>query len=189
MINISSQRTKFNVVISDIDRCQLKTLVVPCQNLALKGWQYWIIKHDKDVDSNGQLIRPHYHLVINSIRRIRVKQLITYLCDTFLTNETNIQVQECLDLTASIQYLIHKNDLGKYQYDMDDITTNDYDNLVSLLNETIQTSVVSTDRLIQMVFELDFSRLEIIKAIGVGSYQHYRGTINDLYDIKNKRLQ
>lgn len=188
MINFNSQRTRFNIVISDISRCKIDNLVLPLQAIDQKGYQYWIIEHNKDIDSNGALIRPHYHLVINSIRRIRVKQLVNFLADIFVTNDTNIQVMECMDLTASVQYLLHKNDTSKYQYDMDDICTNDYDNLLSMLNETISQSIVSTERLIEMIFNLDFTRLDIIKAIGIGSYQHYRGSISDLYDIKNKKL-
>lgn len=185
MINLESQRREFAIVISDLQRCKngLKELL---DYLNSQGFLYFVIMHDKDVDNQGVLIRAHYHVVLRSIKRLRVKQVIHQLCDWMLTNMENIQVQEVIDFDASVQYLIHKNNLEKHQYDVNEIITN-ADNLISIMNETISCVHISTDWLIENIVCNSMNRLELIKAIGIGAYTHYRPVINDLYDIAYKR--
>lgn len=185
MINLSSQRREFAIVISDITRCDyhFDNFVSWLNN---SGFRYYYIVHDRDIDEHGETIRPHLHIVLSGLKRWRVKQLLYSLADALITNVENIQIEDVKNLTASVQYLIHKNDTAKYQYDYLDIKTNDYDNLVPLLNETIMTCSVTTERLTQLILVDEISRLELIKAIGIGSYQHYRSVINDLFDIRYK---
>lgn len=186
MINIDSQRREFAIVISDISRCHgnLKDLLDYVNN---RGYEYFIIKHDKDIDSQGELIRPHWHIVISSIKRLRVKQVLNELSNCLITNLENIQIQEVLEHSASVQYLIHKNNLEKYQYSINDIITNS-DNLIAIMNETIANIHVSTDWLIDNIIGNSMTRLELIKAIGIGAYTHYRPVINDLYNIADRRI-
>ena len=146
-----------------------------------------MIMHDKDVNDVGETIRPHLHIVLTGLKRWRVKQLLNDLADSLDTNIENIQIEEVKNLTASVQYLIHKNDTNKYQYDWHKIETNDMDNLVPLLNETIITCSVTTQRLTDLILKEGMERLELITAIGIGSYQHYRSVINDLYEIRYKK--
>lgn len=183
MINLNSQRREFNVVISDITRCDyhFDGFVSFLNN---SGFRYYYIVHDNDVDEHGETIRPHIHLVLTGLKRWRVKQLLNDLADALITNVENIQIEEVKNITASIQYLIHKNDTSKYQYDYLKIQTNDSDNLVPILNETILTDKVTTDRLIDLILKERIEKLELIKAIGIGSYQHYKSVIKDLYDIR-----
>lgn len=185
MINLDSQRREFAVVISDLQRCKngLKELL---DYLNSQGFLYFVIKHDKDVDNQGVLIRAHYHIVFRSMKRLRVKQVFNQICDWMLTNMENIQIQEVIDFSASVQYLIHKNNLEKHQYDVNEVITNS-DNLISIMNETISCVHISTDWLIDNIVCNSMSRLELIKAIGIGAYTHYRPVINDLYDIAYKR--
>lgn len=186
MINLNSQRREFAVVVSDITRCDYHFDDFKSW-LNNSGFRYYYIVHDKDLNEMGELIRPHIHLVLTGLKRWRVKQLLNDLADALITNIENIQIEEIKNLTASVQYLVHKNDVAKYQYDWKLIKTNDTDNLVPLLNETILTCSVTTDRLIQLILVEGIERLELIKAIGIGSYQHYKSVIKDLYEIRYQK--
>lgn len=183
MINLNSQRREFAIVISDITRCDY-TFNDFVRWLNNSGFRYYYIVHDKDVNDNGEPTLVHIHLVLTGLKRWRVKQLLNDLADSLWTNVENIQIDEVKNLTASVQYLIHKNDTSKYQYDASSIKTNDLVNLTPMLLETIQTCSVTTQRLSDMILKEDLSRLELIHAIGIGSYQHFRSVINDLYEIK-----
>lgn len=190
MINLSSQRHEFAVVVSDLARCFNYKLLEFDHFLNNSGFRYYYIIHDNDVSENGEVIRPHLHLVVTGLKRWRVKQLLNDLADCLDTNVENIQIEEVKNITASIQYLIHKNDTAKYQYDYRKIFTNDSDNLVPILNETIKTSTITTDRLIDLILKDKVEKLELIKIIGIGSYSHFKSAINDLYEIRyHKDLQ
>lgn len=185
MINLDSRRKEFAVVISDITLCDY-TFSDFDSWLANSGFRYYGIVHDNDVDVHGEKIRVHAHIVLSGLKRWRVKQLLNDMAEALATPLSNIQITEVVNFTASVQYLIHKNDTSKYQYDYRKIVTNDNDNLVAILNENIKTLAVTTEGLMRMIFDEGLSRLELIHAIGCGSYQHYRATINDMYDIRNR---
>lgn len=185
MISLESQRKEFNIVISDITRCKNRYSFL-LDYLSENGITYYAIVHDSDINiTTGETIRPHLHIVTRSLKRYRVKQMLNMISEILVTNVENVQIMECDNITACIQYLIHKNNLEKYQYDAKDIITNDNDNLIPILNETIKIEAVTTDRLIEMVSRGD-TLLEIIQAIGIGSYTHYRQTIRDLLEIFRK---
>lgn len=186
MISVESQRKEFAIVISDLTRCHYdySDFFTWLNN---SGFRYWFIVHDKDVDNQGQLVRPHIHLVLSGNKRWRVKQLINQLSDCLITNNENIQVMEVVNLVASVQYLLHKNDVDKFQYSIDRIFTNDSQNLVSMMNETITFERITTDRLINLIMVEEVSKLELIKIMGIGSYAHYRNAINDIYELKSRR--
>lgn len=187
MINLNSQRREFAIVISDLLRCGNYTLYEFDSFLNNSGFRYYYIIHDSDISENGEKIRPHIHLVVTGLKRWRVKQLLNDLAEVLDTNVENIQIEEVKNITASIQYLIHKNDTNKYQYDMKKIFTNDKDNLAPILNETIVTLTITTDRLIQLILVEGMEKLELIKTIGIGSYSHYKSAINDLYEIRYRK--
>lgn len=184
MINLNSQRREFNIVISDITRCDyhFDEFWTWLNN---SGFRYYVITHDSDVNENGEPIREHMHIVLSGVKRWRVKQLVNDLCDVLYTNMENLQIEEVKNFTASVQYLIHKNDLTKHQYDYKLIKTNDYDNLVPILNETIVENKITTDKLIELIMVNNISKLELIKTLGIGTYQHFKSVINDLFALRD----
>ena len=182
MINIESRKNLYNIVISDLSRCRNNYMVL-LDFLSQNGIMYYAIVHDHDINrTTGQAVNKHLHIVTRSIKRYRVKQMFNLIADCLLTNIENIQIADVDNFNACVQYLIHKNDLSKYQYSVEDIITNDCDNLIPILNETIRVEGVTTDKLIELI-KGGASTLELIKAIGIGSYTHYRQTIKDLYQI------
>lgn len=96
-----------------------------CFNLVLypENWQHFdthdfilqdydsaCILHDKDVDEEGNIKKPHWHIVI------RCKNAVW---NTALAKELGIEdnyIQKCRSLKSSLKYLIHYDNPDKYQY-------------------------------------------------------------------------
>lgn len=183
MLGATAQRRKFDVVISDLSRCN-SSISDFLGALTKYGFLYYAIVHDKDTDLQGALIRSHLHVVLVSSKTLRVKQLIGIIADSFNTNDENIQVQEVISLSGSIQYLLHMNNKEKYQYDKSFILTNDSDNLDGYLLETASMDKLTTKGLLDMILVQEYNRLDLIQAIGIGAYTHYHKVIDELYEFK-----
>ena len=74
-----------------------------------------VILHDKDVDDNGEIKKPHYHAIISFKNARTINSL---------SNELGLEsyfIQPISNLKSSFLYLIHKNAPDKYQYDFDSL--------------------------------------------------------------------
>lgn len=176
-MNLELQRTKFNIVIG---ANYVKDYEIKIDALSSLGFIYASILHDKDIDNNGVLKNPHYHLIIKVDKRIRGKTLLYKLVEIFKTNVENIQINECFNFISSIQYLIHKNDNDKYQYDSDYIMHNMGQALNMYLDANGKDIELTTEMIIDIVSSVQ-DTIDIIKSIGIYRYNALRNTI---YDIK-----
>lgn len=182
MLELKAQRTEFDILISDVLRCHYDfddfyTYLDKC------GCTWYLCKHDKDTFPDGELKRAHIHLVMIFKKMKRCKQILSALCDCLYTNVENIQIMDVESTLGAIQYLIHKNHKEKHQYDLSEVETNDTkDHLKLLMEEDIKPVVLSTKTLEHYIFDDRLSRMSLIQTIGIGSYQHYRPTINDMYE-------
>lgn len=72
--------------------------------------------HDKDVTAEGELKKPHYHLVLSYNGNKSFEQIdeIARLLHAPIPERIN-------SLTGSVRYLTHMDDPNKYQYDSSDI--------------------------------------------------------------------
>ena len=87
--------------------------------LSLVGAQVAISPlHDRDVDSNGNIKKPHYHVIMHfksQKSRSQVRMIVEKI--------KGVGCETVLDLTAYTQYLVHLNDADKVKYDVKDIVT------------------------------------------------------------------
>lgn len=186
MLSLDSQRTSFNIVISDLSRCESSVCEI-CDKMSALGFIYYACVHDKDKKEDGSIKRTHMHIVISSMKRLRVKQTISYFVDICKTNTENIQIDEVLSMVSCVQYLLHYNDVNKYQYSREELLTNQPSSADSMLLESPKCNELTTQQLFDFIFNDKLSRIELINAIGIGKYQHYRQTINDLYEFSKGR--
>lgn len=95
-------------------------------------WAY--ILHDKDVNENGELKKPHIHWVGRATPRC------LSVVSTFLgLPENDIEVVKNFD--NMVMYLIHLNDIDKFQYSPDDVETN-LSNIGQLLRRKSEGQIV-----------------------------------------------
>lgn len=101
-----------------------------CFNLVLypDNWQHFdthdfilqdfdsaCILHDKDLDEEGKIKKPHWHIVI------RCKNAVW---NTALAKDLGVEdnyIQKCRSLKSSLKYLIHFDNPDKYQYSIDSV--------------------------------------------------------------------
>ncbi len=82
---------------------------------------YRIINHNKDTfEETGELKKEHTHIVL-SFKNPRMGNGIIKLLEL----EHNAYLEPCKSLRKSIRYLIHADDIKKYNYSKDEIIHND----------------------------------------------------------------
>lgn len=95
-------------------------------------WAY--ILHDKDVDINGELKKPHIHWVGRATPRC-----LSVVSNFLGLPENDIEVVKNFD--NMVMYLIHLNDIDKFQYSPDDVETN-LPNIGQLLRRLSEGQIV-----------------------------------------------
>jgi len=149
---------------------------------------YAFIMHDKDLDENGEQKFLHIHMaLVMSKRNKDYPKLCTILNELSKECEIDgqsIQIDEMTSENGSIQYLIHKRDPQKAQYEESDVVTSyTGEELHTIMESDIDTMCVSY--LINVVDECRCDRIAIMQKIGLRYYKEYR---NVILDIINTRL-
>lgn len=79
-----------------------------------RNWAY--MYHDKDVKEDGTLKDPHFHFVATYDQRKSFAQVCR--TTTLYRGDQNVLVEMCRKgIACALEYLWHKNDQGKFQYD------------------------------------------------------------------------
>ena len=95
-------------------------------------WAY--ILHDKDVDEKGELKKSHIHWVGRATPRS-----LSVVSNFLGLPENDIEVVKNFD--NMVMYLIHLNDIDKFQYSPDDVETN-LPNIGQLLRRMSEGQIV-----------------------------------------------
>lgn len=95
-------------------------------------WAY--ILHDKDTDEKGVLKKPHIHWVGRATPRC-----LSVVANFLGLPENDIEVVKNFD--NMVMYLIHLNDIDKFQYSPDDVETN-LPNIGQLLRRQSEGQIV-----------------------------------------------
>lgn len=187
MSNLNTRTTQFNIVISlndipiDFDTRLNRFL----NDKTICDYAY--IKHDKDFNKEGVLKTPHIHLLIwNYQTRTRFITMINLLSVELNTNPLAISIEKIVSLNGSMQYLLHKNDIDKTQYDINEIQTNiSIDDLQLYLNT--KNDALTFDRLYTLINVNKCDLCKIINELGLSYYRAYRPVIHDIInEIKRK---
>lgn len=100
----------FCLVLYEEDETHLKAIEKIKEN-----YDYAIICHDRDVNSEGELKKPHYHVVL----RFNNPKWSSALASELGITENYLE--ESRSLKRSLLYLIHFYDEDKFQYSIDDV--------------------------------------------------------------------
>ena len=134
------------------------------------------IYHDKDIDDDGNLKTPHFHVVLDMLNRMRVGTMISYVSDLFHCNENQISCEKCNDIGAQTRYLVHLDDCDKYPYSELDIVTSS----PNAVKEFLLYFQIRSDMDLLNLIDRYPSRKEIFKRIGAKQYKKYSFIIRDL---------
>lgn len=142
---------------------------------------YAFIKHDKDVLDSGELKHVHYHIVGNAKDKSRLSTHLNRLVECLdLSNAFGVEIDKYQSFIGSIQYLIHKNDKDKYQYDIKQIVSNIPSDELETIIES-DNDCLSFDRLLS-VCSTATNKIQIMREIGLNNYRLYRMLIFDMCD-------
>lgn len=94
--------------------------------------EYYFILHDKDILDTGEIKKPHIHCFIGfeDYGRYTKEKVIEFFKDI------SSRVFPVRSIRCAIRYLVHKDDESKYQYNFDDIFTNDLDKVKKCLDDS-----------------------------------------------------
>lgn len=91
-------------------------------NLSAQRWAY--ILHDRDIDADGQLKKPHYHVLLEFVNPRSVSSVAKML------GIPDNMVEIVYSVEGSRLYLTHANAPDKVQYDVSEVIANyDVDNV------------------------------------------------------------
>lgn len=80
------------------------------------NYDFAYILHDKDVDADGVILKPHIHCIITTGSNA--------IWNTALAEKLDIElkfIEEVGKLDRALEYLIHYNDSEKYPYDVEEV--------------------------------------------------------------------
>lgn len=110
-----------------------------------QSYDYAMILHNRDVTSDGELKKEHWHVVL------RFKQAVwsSAICKELGIEDRWIESVKKFD--NAIQYLIHYNDRDKVQYSVDEVTGNLKIRLTESINKGEKNEVEKVTEIIDYI--------------------------------------
>ena len=137
------------------------------------------IIHDKDITDNGEPKTIHMHAYIETNEKHTKKQFIDILSELLQIDKQKISVDGTKSNVLMLQYLTHKNQPNKAQYEIDRIITNNKE----LLNERMNTKYKTKEQKNNdLLVDMKNSKtiLELAEKQGIETANKYRNTFNQI---------
>lgn len=148
------------------------------------------IIHDRDILESGELKTIHQHIVVELNEKMTVLAVLRDFSNLLDIDKSLISVEGSNNEFLSIQYLTHKNQPQKHQYNFDDIATNNKE----LLSERYETTYEDKETKIFNALGKAHNLTELVRLIGPSDANKYRSLFKDLkleegqnYDVLMKR--
>ncbi|OYS47865.1 hypothetical protein CBF87_03160 [Limosilactobacillus reuteri] len=153
-------------------------------------FQWAIIRHDQDIDDNGNHVKPHFHVALVFNRRV----LVSVAAKAFHDSSEHFEIftkRGTSTKMAAINvmlYLCHrtKNSVKKYQYDLNTVTANF--NYVRYV-ENVQSNYDGFQLLDQVSAGLlDYEKAkDILRSKGAKIFLRFSNKLDDIQDDFEKR--
>lgn len=131
-----------------------------------QSYDHAYILHDKDVTEEGELKKPHWHVVI----RFNNATWASSICKELGIEQNYIEETKKFD--NAMQYLIHYNDTDKAQYDVNEVKGNLKNRLVESINKMEKSEGEKVVELIEYIngYEGRLSITEFAKFCAANGY-------------------
>ena len=174
----------------------IQFLDLPFYKLGDLFQQYAYILHDKDkkeIASSDSVVplgareefsllkTPHVHFLVLSSNRRRVTAVYKDISSLLGLPLNCVSCQVCQNISSSLQYMIHYQQPDKFQYNFDDIRSNNYSWLVSNFRADESTF---TYFLLDEIEKSQGDYISLIKSIGVTYGRKYKDIIYNYYKYK-----
>ena len=144
--------------------------------------KYAFILHDKDVDENGELKKPHIHLMLYFGGPFNTDNLLSWFSHIEVKGNHIEKIKS--NWVSALEYLTHKNDTDKFQYDDNDVIANidvvreienkkRKSNVINLINDFSNNEISFTNlwanltKEEKMKYDNDISKANRIRAINI----------------------
>lgn len=185
----SSRQRFFHIVIEEYDKLNDKHLTEQDINKYFLDSDiyrfYAFIQHDSDVNDSGDNERKHYHCSMVTCNEFAKNTILKDIASKLEINVNCISSRQVKDFVLSTQYLIHKNNKEKAQYNELDVWTNDTNELFKILFDSISSYELDINYLIKLVKSCN-SIADVYRELGMKNARTYRSIIIDLWkDMTN----
>lgn len=141
---------------------------------------YAFILHDRDMKEDNTPKYKHIHMCgIWCNAKQRLSTIMNALSSWLEIDTLEIEIEKMTSLVGSIQYLIHKNDSQKTQYDITKVVSSLSLEELNVYMQACEKEQLTAVALIDMC-KHETSLLEIMKKIGLEAYRQYRNVIQDI---------
>lgn len=146
------------------------------------GDMYAFIEHKGDISTDtGEVEGCHYHIVMNTAKRVQKAKLLNSICDYFgFDNPFGIEVDIYISFEGCLQYLTHQNVKEKTQHDRQDIIYNFDSDLFNSILDTPLKSELNAEALISIILK-SRNKVDVLKEIGLGHFNLYSRVIDMLW--------
>jgi len=139
---------------------------------------YAIILHDKDFDSNGELKRPHYHLVFEMSSPKGDQTIAKDMAKTLMLNINIISYACALNFCGAVRYLTHLDNPDKHSYSKSEVVYSSEGEYQMFVNQMDFLDLDISSLL--NIIKSSKSLTEVYQTIGIGNATKYRWLIKDL---------
>lgn len=137
--------------------------------------------HDKDINENSELVRPHYHFVVKLKKRTRKSSLINIISKFCDVSPEVIGVRYDFNITLSIRYLVHYDNKDKHQYDFYKIESSSRSFVFSCLDLDMEQYEITASYLSYLIIDLNTPINVLLTTLGINTFQKYYKAISLLY--------
>ncbi|MEM0173598.1 MAG: Rep family protein [Sulfolobaceae archaeon] len=173
--NKNTQALNFSTILYPEDETHMQII----EELNKGAYSYAYALHDKDTDDQGEIKKPHYHVII---------RFTNYKSRNKLAQELGLNISHILPikyLRGAIRYLLHLDNEDKYQYPIDIIQSN-FDHSDHLRTEKSESKKIS--EIIDVIYNLyPFGFKAILdEVIRLGLWSEYRRGYTIFKDLVNE---
>lgn len=142
--------------------------------------KYAYILHDKDVNEDGTLKEPHWHIVL----QFTDTQDSKFICKWFGVEEQYVGKSKSGRFQSMLAYLIHANAKGKFQYPVSNVTANfDYEKALTAIKGQQRLEDILAKIKEGTIREFNYTRY-----ISPEEYVKYRDKIKAAYEYRRDSL-
>ena len=149
------------------------------QNLLQACRHYVYILHDKDVNEDGSLRSPHFHILCTFVQNKSFNSVAS-----LVVSSQNTFVQQLQDVGGAFAYLTHQNNLEKFQYNSDDLVSDNLDYWLDKIPE-YENKSSKNDEFVDDLLSDDFDVVAMARKYGrdfiknLNRYESFRFRVKD----------
>lgn len=177
------RRSRSHTMILYLDNEDMrKAFDMVCQST----YDYAYCLHDSDINEDGTEKKDHFHIVFN-FKDARTRSAIA--------KEFGIEkrhIEPCLTLDGSLAYLLHLNDLDKYQYDLEDVQGSLKKRVAELVSKKTKSEVEKVSEIIDFIRSYPADRkLSVTEltsyCVNCGLWSEYRRSATIFFRLLEER--